>query len=263
MEWTKAVQKFSIGPRFAHASCQVNGKIYIFGGQKKGYLDDLWTWDTAGDEWISYTVNGKVPPPRVQSTLVFTGQEALLFGGYCENVAESNDLHSLDVLQPDMDVGHTWTQPETQGEAPPKRYGHSATLIGERMVVVAGQDSAHQLADAWILHCPTYAWAEVRCSGAPFIPRTLHSASWIEGKGLYVVGGFNRKTRSLLEVMRLDLAADGSSGEWAKLPVSDEAKAFRGRSQHRAVQQSNHLIIFGGFDGEDSRRARARVLAGE
>jgi N-acetylneuraminic acid mutarotase len=251
-EWTRNVQKFTLGPRFSHASCAVDKTIYVFGGQRKGYLDDVWAWDCAVDEWIGYAPKGKPPIARVQHTAVFTGSEVLVFGGYVENIAEDNDLHALDVLNAEREF--TWTQPEVRGAVPPKRYGHSATMVGTRMVLIAGQDSSAQLNDVWVLDCPSYTWTPIEPAGALFIPRALHSASHVPGHGVVVVGGFNRKTRNMKEVMALRLGEGGSAtAEWVALKPSDPDGVFKPRSQHRAVVQSQHLIIFGGFDGTRTR----------
>jgi len=248
MEWSKNAQKFTIGPRFAHASCAVNAKIFIFGGQRKGYLNDLWTWDTAAEEWVNYTTEGTTPAPRVQHTMVFTGKEALVFGGYCENIGEENDLHSLNVLNPEGEF--TWAQPQTAGDPPAKRYGHTATMVGTNMIVIAGQDSSSQLGDVWCLETDSYTWKAVDTRGDILLPRTLHSAHYLLSSGLVVLGGFNRKVRNVRDVMILDLAADAASGTWRRAETFDETDAFKGRSQHQGVRQSNHIVIFGGFDGD-------------
>jgi hypothetical protein len=261
-EWTRQVAKFTIGPRFAHASCAVDKTIYIFGGQKKGYLDDVWAWDCAGDEWITFTPQGKAPIARVQHTACFSGKEVLVFGGYVENIAEENDLYVLDVLNPEREF--TWTQPETKGERPPKRYGHTATMVGERMVVIAGQDSMAQLHDVWVLHCPTYTWTPVACSGDVFLPCALHSATHVAGHGVVVLGGFNRKLRNTGAAFALELDGTGAKGVWKDLQPKDPDRAFGSRSQHRAVAQSSHLIIFGGYDGTRApgrKRRRMRERA--
>lgn len=252
-EWTRQVPKFNGGPRFAHASCVVDKTIFVFGGQKKGYLDDLWAWDCAGDEWITFTPQGKPPTARVQHTACFTGKEVLVFGGYVENIAEENDLYALDVLNPEREF--TWTPIEAKGERPPKRYGHTATMVGERMVVIAGQDSMAQLHDVWVLNCATYTWTSVTCGGDVMLPCALHSATYVDGHGIVVLGGFNRKLRNTGSAFALQLDAKGSKATWKNLHPKDPASAFGRRSQHRVVAQSSHLIIFGGYDGAEGAAA--------
>lgn len=260
MEWVRNAQKFTIGPRFAHASCAVDKTIFIVGGQKKNYLDDLWAWDCAGDEWVGYSPAGRVPAPRVQSTAVFTGKELLLFGGYVENVAEENDLHALDVLNAERE--YTWTQPEAVGAKPPKRYGHSATMVDGRMVVIAGQDSSAQLSDVWVLEAATYAWSRLEPGGDAFLPRALHSASHVPGHGLVVLGGFNRTARNLNQALVLELGADGTAAAWRECAGADALDMFKGRAQHRAVVQASHLIVFGGYNGSQPARRAARGRSG-
>ena len=259
MEWTRTAAKFSVTPRFSHASCAVGKTIYIIGGQRKGYLADVWAWDCAGDEWMGYTPAGKAPAARVQSAAVFSGKELLLFGGYVENVAEENDLHALDVLHAEREF--TWTQPQVTGALPPKRYGHTATMVGARMVVIAGQDSAAQLSDVWLLDTATYAWAEVHASGDVFIPRALHTATHVRDVGVVVLGGFNRKLRNLSQAHVLELSEGADAAAWRLCTDADPARAFRGRAQHRAVAQAAHVIVFGGYDGVRAG-GRCRVACG-
>lgn len=252
MEWTRTSPKFSIGPRFSHASCTVEKAIYFFGGQRKGYMADVWCWDAAGDEWSSLTPAGNGPAARAQHTAVFTGKEGIIFGGYCDNVAEVNDLYAIDLLQPEREF--TWSNPSVRGNPPEARYGHSATMVNDHMVIVAGQTSTSQLCDVWVLHAPTYAWSEVAAGGAHFIPRMLHSATAI-GDNVYILGGFNRRSRCLCEVFALGLSEDKEKGTWRQVPVENAEEVFGTRSQHGAVAVGNTILIHGGYNGA-GRRAR-------
>ena len=141
------------GVSFA-ASCahfpSAGPRIFLFGGQRRGLCNELWQFEPSGDGWLQLqpdpTVTGLNPAERTQTSLVSIGPTdaqttMILFAGYCLNVAEQNDLWSLEVgVDENTMPVSIWKRIEATGDAPASRYGHSAAVVGASMVVYAGQE---------------------------------------------------------------------------------------------------------------------------
>lgn len=77
------------------------------------------------------------------------------------------------------DVSTQWTECTCTGTPPAKRYGHSATMQGEHLVVFGGQGGKDQYNDLFVLSTGgggEYAWSEPAVSGVPPCVRTAHLA---------------------------------------------------------------------------------------
>ena len=235
-------------------------RVILAGGQRRGITGEMWCYETNGDGWMQVMpeqLGGVVPSERTQASLVSIGVEPqtalLLFAGYVLNVGEANDLWRSEISadpNTSMPVANH-EQLEASGELPPKRYGHSATIVGERnMVVFGGQSGSQQFSDLWSLMLEGFAWAAVRTEGVPPSPRMRHAAS-LAGIGVVLVlGGFNRLERALPDAYMLSLSADGASGSWAPFEVS-EGQLPPARAQHTATPTADgkHIFVFGGYDG--------------
>ena len=69
---------------------------------------------------------------------------------------------------------------EATGELPAKRFGHSANIVGDRMIVIGGQSGTDQFNDVWSLAIDGLAWSAVATEGVAPSPRSRHSASLVE-----------------------------------------------------------------------------------
>lgn len=241
-------------------------RVLIFGGQRQGISGAMYSFEqSSGDGFLLMPegVEGSGPPPpaRTQATLTSYGAEPqtqlLLFAGFVLNVGCVNDLWrvtiSLDAAS--MPVP-SWEQLEASGEAPEPRYGHSATLMGSKIVTFGGQNTLIQFNDCHVLDPVAAAWSSPTVNGTPPMVRMKHTASAITPSTLLVFGGFNKTERVMADCYKLDLSGDGGSVTWnpAYPEVPAGSKSIPARAQHSAsvTPDGKFLFIFGGYDGAKS-----------
>jgi len=146
----------------------------------------------------------------------------------------------------------TWQQLSCSGTLPPPRYGHSATIVGQSMIVFGGQDGKQQFNDIWVLEIiDPWTWTSVPSCGPSPAVRTRHTATCV-GDTIIVYGGFSRETRYLSDMHTLTLAGEPGQQEavWTSLDFAGQETMGK-RAQHAAAATSDgrHVVIFGGYDG--------------
>lgn len=90
-----------------------------------------------------------------------------------------------------MDIDNNkWINPHTTGIAPAPRYSHSAVLAGPRIIFFGGKgDKGKVFKDIHALDPQSMEWFEgPEGSGSPSA-RFGHSASFIDGKKIFIFGG--------------------------------------------------------------------------
>ncbi len=109
-------------PRWNHAACVVQAvphwKIFVFGGNSGDltesqypvgeYCNDACVFDTGNNTWSNFKIEGSVPTPRSDSSMIFDrpSNRMLIFGGWANKWFD--DVHVLsvgDVVGPPYSVG--------------------------------------------------------------------------------------------------------------------------------------------------------------
>jgi len=172
--------------RAYHSATIVNGKFWIFGGTSSGRTrDDFWCLDLTTWEWEEVgDCTGNRPTPRMGHSCTKFGNEFVILGGtdspYCQG--GGNDF---------CDGYFFNTQTRTWRPTPvcPGRFigrRHAATLVGHRIVVIAGSNP-HTNDVAWFdLNSNTWTAPTVR--GRKPSPRVSLSAHFCNGL-VFVFGG--------------------------------------------------------------------------
>jgi len=235
-------------------------RVIIFGGQRTGLSADMWVYEPTGDGWtqcFKATEATPWPAPRTQATFTAIGAEPqarmVLIGGYVLNIAEQNDVWAVDLTVDMAEVTTEWVSCTCSGSPPEKRYGHSASLVGQHMAVFGGQGKNFQYNNLFMLNVggSDYAWSEPAVSGVPPSVRSAHLALALPAGGKVLVhGGFNRADRCLDDAYTLTVSDDGASAEWAPTGFNTQGKQPP-RAQHAGAMLpgSNYGYIFGGYDG--------------
>ncbi|CAK9051211.1 unnamed protein product [Durusdinium trenchii] len=190
----------------------------------------------------SWSVHSSVPfelleiPSTKNHTATPVGSEVFVFGGY-DGQKNHNELYVFDL--PSME----WRQPEVLGTKPSGRNGHSATLLGESILILGGWLGNGPLAagDMHLLNLNPLKWLAPRFSGEPPGPCNMHTADLV-GKNLYVFRGGDGRAY-LNDLHGLDMDTD----TW--FPVKTTGEQPPPRANHASAVDDYKLYIFGGWDG--------------
>lgn len=197
-------------------------------------------------QWARPQVEGVGPGARGGHTATLVGptdmQKAsariFLFGGHYaaddgSGYAYLNDTHILDIDE------NMWAQPRCRGTAPESRYGHSAALVGTRIVYFGGRGKEKHFRDLHALDAASLTWYQGPSSGGAPSARHGHTAT-LHGTRLYVFGGVCGG-KYFGDLHCLDL----SSMAWSS-PTSTGPKPSP-RFGHTAVLIGESLLVHGGF----------------
>ncbi|KAF9572544.1 hypothetical protein EC968_009687 [Mortierella alpina] len=159
-------------------------------------------------------------------------QKLYLFGG---GGHVTNDLHVLDLVTMNWDCVLA-----KDGVPPTKRYGHTAVLWNNHIIIFGGSNEFYEYRDDVIVFSlQTRTWFRPEIRGE--VPaRYLHSATVYKNK-MYVYGGFakNSKCTYVLEELRI---LNLETWTWS------EAHMVPGRYNHSASLVGSKLWIYAGKD---------------
>lgn len=166
-----------------------------------------------------------------------------MFGGY-DGRKNHNSLLTFDILTQE------WSTIVVQGDVPPGRNGHSATLAVDKIVVIGGWLGSGPLAaqDVWILDVANpncISWECLEIKGEPPGPCNMHSADFLENKNEVFVfrGGNGREYLNDLHALNVKTKI------WRT--VNPSGQPPQQRANHSSAVISHELFIFGGWNGKE------------
>ncbi|KAM3919948.1 uncharacterized protein RB166_014412 [Leptodactylus fuscus] len=115
-------------------------KVFVYGGmQGKHWFSNIYVLDTLEWKWTLVTAVGKVPTLSYHTATMYQ-RELYVFGGLCPQGGADVGVctNALYIFNPEYKI---WYQPIVEGERPLPRYGHTATLHGNRLVLFGGRRS--------------------------------------------------------------------------------------------------------------------------
>ncbi|GBB98363.1 hypothetical protein RclHR1_03200013 [Rhizophagus clarus] len=129
-----------------------NGNIVYIGGcisyGEFASMTELPLYNTNNNTWTSITIPGYPdyysPTPRAYHSAVLTQDgRIIVYGGYTINYnlheVVTDDLVILDTSQP----VYTWSKANVSTNSPLSRFYHTATLVGDYMIVIFGRNNIH------------------------------------------------------------------------------------------------------------------------
>eukprot|EP00347_Sterkiella_histriomuscorum_P014797 403359488 len=143
--------------------CQVDDKLYLYGGFSRELFGHMRTYDTQTGKWKLVDQNQEIPRFRYYQTMCHYNKKLYMFGGagpYVNQIKMRlglNDLHIFDTQS------ETWSQASVEG-APNKRYNHAAAMLGSVMIIQGGlfADQRKLLNDFAIFDCDLCRWVPPR-----------------------------------------------------------------------------------------------------
>jgi len=205
--WQTVKQLIAVPQRSAHTATHVSGLIYVFGGwNSSAYFNDLWSFDTtqlylnsaSSVSWVQIIPNNRPPPARNGHTAVSAAGGLWIFGGFShslqngpwvsctapgDNCVYYNDLWRYDGRS------NTWTKMNPSGDIPTGRWGHSADVLGNRMLVFGGNTPIGNVVnDIYSYDFTNNQWQLLQVVVNAPSPRFAH-VSGVIGSNLYIYGG--------------------------------------------------------------------------
>lgn len=257
------------GKRSGHVSVYYKGLFIVYGGF--GDKDDkhgdfisskhIWCYNVEASQWRRVTTKGDHPGMSTGSCASVVNNKMYLFGGYYQNIGQTNKLYALD-----LDT-FTWIDlsMRTRGDQPSARdkFGcwikyHKIIYFGgfgyppENVSNVKGEFTFEEFAygysvghgwnnHMYVLNTAKLKWTQPKYSGDIPCPRAAFATTQIGCKGFLFGGRYQDERKN--DLYMLDL----HSFKWTHL-ASKEMQPI-GRSWHimKAISKS-HLFVYGGFD---------------
>jgi Galactose oxidase, central domain len=245
--------------------------------------DTLRVLDTDIMLWYPPAATGDVPTGRSGHSSVFFPEtnEMVLFGG----VRGSKWLNAVSILDISSWV---WTTPKVEGMPPKPRSFHSATAVGNKMVIFGGNNKTSCFNTVHVLESIGRAsgdespgkgkvcewkWSHPSVKGKAPFPRTGHSATLLEdGKTICIYGGWDPNEEDEMSgeenIFNSSYLLDTEDWTWRDGPKAQPMGSGTAshvvqdcgskRCGHQAVLNSDNgeILVFGG-------RIPGEALAGD
>ncbi len=139
-----------------------------------------------------------------------------------------------------------WKNPVIKGKPPQPRYGHSAILYQNSMIIFGGEDNetSESLSDVHLLDLETWTWMQPQVSGEIPPSRSFHTAILVQDSMLVWGGHAEAKDGGYIfsdvAVHILNL----KTWQWSQ--VTPKGTPPEARSQHSTALFKDKLFIYGG-----------------
>ncbi|XP_028836876.1 multiple epidermal growth factor-like domains protein 8 [Denticeps clupeoides] len=227
--WQQLGQSDAPGaPRLAnHAAAIVDNYLYVFGGRTEEdmFSSTLSRFKLREAVWETVQPSGGKPPATAGHSMVFhtPSRTLLVYGGHRPTSARfSQRVNSTDVFHVDR---RFWTSFRSRFPAngPRERAFHSATVIGNYMVVYGGNVHIHYIEEKcydeeiFFYHLGCHQWVSTGESpfnrGHTVRGRYSHVASVMEGRVLLVAGGYSGVARGDLVAYKVPQFISSNPGK--------------------------------------------------
>jgi len=244
--------------RGGHTAVLYGHQIIIFGGHyhkgagKFQYLNDMHILNLESLKWRCKKPSGDIPKPRYGHTATIFGNSMYVFGGRGKKGVVYRDIDRLNLKT------WNWSKMSSTNMMPPARFGHSSTLVGDKIVIFGGYDGNKTYNDLWVFNIEKTTWIQPKMSGRSPQPRHGHTCVLGEEGGLVVFGGYQiedgKRPVYLDDVRELNL----QEMEWRRLSPSGILPV--GRFGQTAAVHGNQMVVFGGYTGLPRRKIGATEM---
>uniref|UniRef100_A0A8C8DTC0 Zgc:163014 n=1 Tax=Oryzias sinensis TaxID=183150 RepID=A0A8C8DTC0_9TELE len=233
--------------------------VFVYGGLRENQrYNELHILNTLTWKWKNVTAKGNVPHLAYHSA-VFYKKELFVFGGVqpSRSLGDKCCTNALYIFNPEYEL---WYQPIVDGDKPLARFGHSATLLSQKLVIFGGQKSAAYLNDLHVLDLGFMEYTAVKSANMPPLPRGFHAALPVSDNRILVSGGcsavgalqdvhiFNMDTCMWSSVASPLLCSKPRAGHSMIDLGSRNLTGVKGNTQHGNLNLLCTVLVFGGSD---------------
>lgn len=200
------------------------------------------TASSTGDSvmaWSRPTTEAAPPKARGGHTATLVGTDLVVFGGH-SSTGSGTFTYYDDTFALNLE-NNTWHKVRTGGDKPSARYGHTASLVGQRIYVFGGRgEDGAVFKDLYFLDTSSWCWVRVSTT-SPAAPRArFNHAAALVGNKIVISGGWDGKN------CYDDLwVFDTDSLIWIKPQMGGRGPTRR-HGHTIQLTKSGHLIVFGG-----------------
>jgi len=232
-DWRPMAAAGAPSARHWSAAVNIGTAMVVWGGASGNTAQgDGRRYDPYAEVWSGISNSGTPGPspgPRTGHTLVFTGSEAVVWGGIGA-LGGASYVPSTD----------SWQALDEEG-APVELYWHTAIWTGGAMLVWGGETPSGPTNAG--VYWDGFGWGSFNDGGAP-APRRRHTAVWASGNRMIVWGGDVGSTTVFNDgAVYFFQFGVGQNWQGATAPV-----ALGPRVYHSASWTGSRMVVFGGAD---------------
>jgi N-acetylneuraminic acid mutarotase len=236
--WTPTSTVNAPGARDSHTAVWTGDEMIVWGGFYDDgsdffYLNTGGKYNPITNTWTA-TSSINVPSGRAYHTVVWTGSEMIVWGGYFN---DGND-HYLNTGGRYNPTTNAWVATPV-ANAPSGRSTHGAVWTGSEMIIWGGGGDIGYFDTGGRYNPTANNWTTISSINAPE-RRTIHGALWT-GREMLVWGGyfFDGDDHFLNTGGRYN----PETNSWISTSL---VNALAGRTSHAAVWTGNEMIVWGG-----------------
>lgn len=201
-----------------------------------GVLNSGAIFDPANDSWQPMSPTN-APSPRTQFSVVWTGDQAIYWGGYSNNFIGNGKRY--------FPANNTWSNITATG-APSARCRHTAVWTGTEMIVWGGIFANGFPTNNGARYNPaTDAWSLMATPPAGITNRADHLALWTGSEMIVWGGSINTFSQAYNNGARYNPA----NNTWT---VMSSNNAPTGRAWPLGVWTGTEMIVWGGFNSTNT-----------
>ncbi len=213
----------------------VADRIILFGGQGSGaFLNDVWAFDLASQQWQELDPSGTAPSPRHGHNAIYdpVGHSMVVWAG--QGAGFFNDVWVLE-------LGEMRWRELDPANSPDRRYGSAAVFdpLSRSLVQFAGFTNSGRFNDTQSLDLLNETWLDLNPETPVPSKRCLHTAAFhAQERQMFMYGG--QSAGALDDLWRFDLQAN----RWERLQGEGQPEG-----RYRATSffdSGNRFLVFGG-----------------
>lgn len=241
--------------RWGHTMTYIGkDRVLIYGGQTIDpqtklpvTLKDVYLYDLSKKKFFKPFSGDGMPRQWHTATYLPDRQLLISFGGEALNPKTGKAKTENQVMVLDAEI-MLWYPPAVTGDVPSARSGHTATVVGNDLVVFGGVKGSKWLNTVSVLDVTLWKWSSAKVTGAAPQPRSYHSAVAVNDR-IVVFGGNNAE--KAFDTVHVLEKVDDTKWKWSHPTVTGYKPKARTGHSATLLKDGKTICIYGGWDPND------------